>query len=171
MVWCSTGVVLLWWCFFGGVVSSTEVVFFWWCGGVFLVVAVFLWWCGGVLVVVFLWWCSSGGVLDDLQVLTHAGRFILNCVTSSDNSLLVGHGQMRDLVCFGPTYIFFFAYSCKGVVAFVVVFFWWCFCGCGVAAFLCCVCGGVFVAVFLWWCSCGGVLVMVFLWWCGVVLE
>ena len=47
---------------------------------------------------------------------------------------------------------------------------WWCFCGGGVMAFLCCVCGGVFAVVFLWWCSCGGVFVVV---WCstGVVLE
>ena len=43
--------VLLWWCFSGGLVSSTGVVFFWWCGGVM----VFLWWCfcGGVFVVVW----------------------------------------------------------------------------------------------------------------------
>ena len=39
---------------------------------------------------------------------------------------------------------------------FVVV--WWCFCGGGVMVFLCCVCGGVFVVVFLWWCFCGGVV-------------
>ena len=33
--------VLLWWCFAGGVVSSTGVVFLWWCfsGGVVV------WWC------------------------------------------------------------------------------------------------------------------------------
>ena len=45
---------------------------------------------------------------------------------------------------------------CGGVfvVVFVVVFLWWCFCG------------GVFVVAFLWWCSCGGVFVVVFLWWC-----
>ena len=56
----------------------------------------------------------------------------------------------------------------------MVVFLWWCFCR-GVVVFFCggdvmvflrCVCGGVFVVVFLWWCSCGGVLVVVFLWWC-----
>ena len=42
-----------------------------------------------------------------------------------------------------------------------MVFLWWCggvFCGGGVMAFLWCVCGGVFVVVFLWWCFCGGVV-------------
>ena len=32
----------------------------------------------------------------------------------------------------------------------------------------CCLCGCVFVVVFLWWC--GGVFVVVFLWWCGVLV-
>ena len=39
--------VLLWWCFSGGVVSSLGVVFLWWCFS------------GGVVV----WWCFCGGVL------------------------------------------------------------------------------------------------------------
>ena len=59
--------VLLWWCFSGGVVNSTGVVFFSWCACVFVVTGVFvvvLWcFCGGVFVVVFLWWCFCGGVL------------------------------------------------------------------------------------------------------------
>ena len=39
-------VVVLLWCFCGGVLE----VFLWWCS------------CGGVFVVAFLWWCSCGGV-------------------------------------------------------------------------------------------------------------
>ena len=59
--------MIVWWCFCGGGL--------WWCGGVFVVVwrcfyggvVVFLWWCfcGGVFVVVFLWFVvrSSTGVV------------------------------------------------------------------------------------------------------------
>ena len=47
--------VLLWWCFSGGVVGSLGVVFLWWCFSGGVVVFFF--------VVVFLWWCSCGGVL------------------------------------------------------------------------------------------------------------
>ena len=48
--------VLLWWCFSGGVVSSLGVVFLWWCfsGGVVV------WWC---FVVVFLRLCFCGVVV------------------------------------------------------------------------------------------------------------
>ena len=45
--------VLLWWCFSGGVVSSTGVVFLWWCFS------------GGVVV----WWCFCGGVFLVVVVL------------------------------------------------------------------------------------------------------
>ena len=43
--------VLLWWCFSGGVVSSLGVVFLWWCfsGGVVV------WWCFCACVFVVVW--------------------------------------------------------------------------------------------------------------------
>ena len=46
----------------------------------------------------------------------------------------------------------------------MVVFLWWC----GVV--LEWYWSGVFVVMFFWWCFCGDVFVVVFLW-CGVVLE
>ena len=53
--------VLLWWCFSGGVVVWWCFCGDRWCGGVFVVV--FVWWClcAGVFVVVFLCLCFCGG--------------------------------------------------------------------------------------------------------------
>ena len=52
--------MVMWLCFYGGVVVWSFFVFLWWCGGV----VVFLWWCGRFLcfcggVILFLWWCGD----------------------------------------------------------------------------------------------------------------
>ena len=117
--WC--GVIVVVWCYCGGVF----VVFLWWCGGVlwWCFVVVFLWWCfcAGVFVLVFLCWCFCAGVF----VLV----FVWWCLCG---------GVFVVVFLWCGWVVFLWWCFCGGVC--VVMFLWWC----GWVVFLWwCLCGGV----------------------------